>query len=69
MCACVLLASSTKHETSLEIKEIFSEKNEAYDIIKRPGHQLSIELSENIAYSTVKQEPDFDTPQIYEIIN
>ena len=69
---CVLLVSSTKQsrsETIPEIKNIFSEKNEAYGIIKGPDRQSSIAMSENVAYSTVEQQPQFITSPIYEIIN
>ena len=56
-------------ETSLEIKDIFSEQNKAYGIIKVPDHQLSIKVSENVAYSTVEQQPQPITHPIYETIN
>ena len=46
-----------------------SEQNEAYNKIKGPDHQSSIEMSENVAYSTVEQHPHFITPPIYETIN
>ena len=69
---CVLLVSSNKQsrdETSLKTKEIFSKRNEAYGIIKRTDHQLQIEMSENVAYSTVEQLPQLITSSIYETIN
>ena len=68
---CVLLESSTKQsrgETSPEIKDIFLEKNDAYGIIKGSDHQSSIEMSENVAYSTVEQQSEFINPPIYETI-
>ena len=69
---CVLLVSSNRQsrdETSFEAKEIFSKRNEAYGIIKRPDHQLQIEVSENVAYNTVEQLPQLITSPIYETIN
>ena len=67
------IASITKQsggETSSETKKTFSEQNEAYNKIKEPDHhQSSIEMSENVAYSTVEQHPHFITPPIYETIN
>ena len=69
---CVLLVSSAKQsrdETNTEIKEIFSEQNEAYGIIKRPDHQLSIKVSENVAYSTAEQQTELCTSPIYETID
>ena len=68
---CVLLASITKRsrgENSLEIKKI-SEQNEDYDIIKEQDHQLSILVSENVAYSTVERQQQLITPPIYETMN
>ena len=65
------IASITKQsggETSSEIKKTFSEQNEAYNKIKGTYHQSSIELSENVAYSTVEQHPQLVTPPIYETI-
>ena len=72
MCVCVLLVSSTKqsrNESSPVIKEFFSEKNEAYGIIKGPDHQSPIEVTENVAYSTMEQQPSLNTPPVYETIN
>ena len=69
---CVLLVYSTKQsrsETIPEIKNIFSEKNEAYGIIKGPDYKSSIDMSENVAYSTVEQQPQFITSPIYETID
>ena len=70
-CVCVLLASVTKEsraETSLEIKKIL-EKNEYYSIIKGPDHQSSIDMSENVTYSTVEHQSQLINPTIYETIN
>ena len=67
-----LLVSNNKHsrgETSPGVKEFFSVKNEAYGITQRPDHQSSIEVTENVAYSTVEQEQAFKTPPVYETIN
>ena len=67
----VPLVSSTKQstgETSPEIKKTL-EQNEAYGIIKGPDHQSSIEMSENVAYSTVEKQPQFIASPIYETIN
>ena len=72
VCVCILLVSNAKQstgETSPVTKEIFSVKNEAYGIIKGPVHQSSIEVSENIAYSTVEQQTLFSILPIYETIN
>ena len=66
------IASITKQsggETGSEMKKTFSEQNEAYNKIKEPDHQSSIEMSENVAYSTVEQHPHFINPPIYETIN
>ena len=68
---CVLLASVTKQsrtETSLEIKKI-SEQYEYYSIIKEPDDQSSIDMSENVTYSTVEHQPQLITSTIYETIN
>ena len=68
---CVLLASITKWsrgEDSLEIKKI-SEQNEHHDIIKEQDHQLSILVSENVAYSTVERQQQLITSPIYETVN
>ena len=51
------------------IKEFFSEKNEAYGMIKGPKHQSPIEVTENVAYSTMEQQLPFNTPPVYETIN
>ena len=69
VCVCVLLAFITKQsggKTSLEIN--ISEQNEAYGIIEGPVDQSSIEMSQNITYSTVEQQ-QIITPPIYETIN
>ena len=53
---CFLLVSSTKQsrgETSPVIKEFFSEQNEAYGITKGSDDQSPIEVTENVAYSTI----------------
>ena len=50
------------------IKE-FSEKNEAYGMIKGSDHQSPIEVTENVAYSTMEQQPSLNTPPVYETIN
>ena len=69
----VLLVSSTKQsrgETSPVIKKFFSVKNEAYGIItKGLDHQSSIEVTENVSYSTVEQQSSLVTPPVYETIN
>ena len=70
LCVCVLLVSSTKQsrgETSLEAKEIFSEKNEAYGIITGQDYRLPIKVSENVAYSTVEHQ-QLNMSPIYETI-
>ena len=72
MYVCVLLESSAKQsrgETSPDIKDIFSEKNEAYGIIEGSHHQSSIEMSENVAYSTMEQQSEFIASPIYETID
>ena len=51
------------------IKEFFSEKNEAYGIIKGSDDQSSIEVTENVAYSTTEQQPSLINPPVYETIN
>ena len=51
------------------IKEFFSEKNEAYGIIKGSDDQSPIEVTENVAYSTMEQKPSLNTPPVYEAIN
>lgn len=56
-------------ETSPVIKEFFSEKNVAYGITKGPNHQSSIEVTENLAYSTLEQQPSLIAPPAYETIN
>ena len=72
---CLLLAFITKYsraETIPEIQNIFSKQNEAHGTIEGPDQQSSIEISENIAYSTVEQQPQLPqliTPPIYETIN
>ena len=71
VCVCVLLVSSTKQsrgETSPVIKEFFSVKNEAYGITKGSDDQSSIEVTENVAYSTMEQQPSLNTPPVYETI-
>ena len=63
--------SSTKQrkgETSPVIKEFFSVKNEAYGITKGPDHK-SIDVSENVAYSTLEQQSSLINPSVYETIN
>ena len=72
ICVCVLLVSSTKQsrgETSPVIKEFFSEKNEAYGISKGSDDQSPIEVTENVAYSTMEQQLSLNTPPVYETIN
>ena len=62
---CVLLAFSTKRsrcETNPEIKKA-SEQNEAYD------HQLSMEMSGNVAYKKTEHQPSHIASSIYETIN
>ena len=64
--------SSTKQsrgETSPVIKEFFSEKNEACGIIKGSDDRLPIEVTENVAYSTMEQQPSLNTPPVYKTIN
>ena len=51
------------------IKEFFSVKNEAYGIIKRPDHQSPIDITENVAYSTLEQQSSLINPPAYETIN
>ena len=51
------------------IKEFFSEKNEAYGIIKGSDDQLPIEVTENVAYSAIEQQPSLNTLPVYETIN
>ena len=53
---CVLLALSTKksrHETNPEIRRT-SKQNEAYDVLIRPDHLSSLEMSENVPYKRVE---------------
>ena len=69
---CVLLVSSTKQsraETNPVIKEFFSEKNEAYGIIKGSDHESPIEVTEIVAYSRMEQQPSLNIPPVYETIN
>ena len=69
---CVLLVSSTKQrrcETSLVIKAFISVKNEAYGIIKGPDQQSSIDVTENVTYSTLEQQSSLINPPVYETIN
>ena len=64
--------SITKHsrgETNPVIKDFLSVKNEAYGIIKRPDQQSPIEVTENVAYSTVEQQSSLITSDIYETID
>ena len=64
--------SSTKQrkgETSPVIKEFFSVKNEAYGVTKRPDHQSPIDVTENVAYSTLEQQSSLIKPPVYETIN
>ena len=71
-CVCVLLVSSTKQrrgETSPVIKAFFSVKNEAYGITKGPDHQSPIDVTENVAYSTLEQQSSLINPPVYETIN
>ena len=70
-CVCVLLVSSTKHrrgETSPVIKKFFSVKNEAYGVTKGPDHK-SIDVTENVAYSTLEQQSSLVNPPVYETIS
>ena len=72
VCVCVLLVSSTKQrrgETSPVIKKFFSVKNEAYGVTKGPDHKSSIDVTENVAYSTLEQQSSLITPPVYEAIN
>ena len=69
---CALLVSNTKQrrgETSLVIKKFFSVKNEAYGITKGPDQQSSIDVTENVAYSTLEQQSSLINPPVYETIN
>ena len=50
------------------IKEFFSVQNEAYGITKGPDDQSSIEVTENISYSTMEQQSSLITPPVYETI-
>ena len=72
MYVCVLLVSSTKEsrgESSPVIKEFFSVKNEAYGLTKGSYDQSSIEVTENVSYSRMKQQSSLITPPVYETIN
>ena len=63
--------SSTKQrrgETGPVIKEFFSVKNEAYGITKGPDHKSSIDVTENVAYSTLEQQSSLINPPVYEKI-
>ena len=57
-----------RDETSAVIKEFFSDKNEAYGIIKGSDHQSPIDITENVAYSTMEQQSPLNTPPVYETI-
>ena len=50
------------------IKDFFSVQNETYGITKGPDDQSSIEVPENISYSTVEQQSSLTTPPVYETI-
>ena len=50
------------------IKGFFSVKNEAYGITKGPDHK-SIDITENVAYSTLEQQSSLVNPPVYETIN
>ena len=65
---CVLLVFSTKQRKDSETREF---KNEPYsgNKDKGPVNELSIEVEENVAYSSVKQEPSLNSPPIYETLN
>ena len=72
MCVCPIIVSSTKQkrgETTPVIKEFFSVKNEAYGITKGPDHKSSIDVTENVAYSTLEQQSSLINPPVYETIN
>ena len=72
ICMCVLLVSNTKQsrgETSPAMKVFFSVKNEAYGITKGSDDQSPIEVTENVAYSTMEQQLSLNTPPVYETIN
>ena len=58
----------SRGETSPVIKVFFSVKNEAYGIIKVSDHQSPIEVTENVAYNTMEQQPSLNTPPVYETI-
>ena len=51
------------------IKEFFSVKNEAYGLTKGSYDQSSIEVTENVSYSRMKQQSSLITPPVYETIN
>ena len=46
-------------------------KNEPYsgNKDKEPDNEPSIEVEENVSYSSVKQHPSLNTPPIYETLN
>ena len=51
------------------IKAFFSVKNEAYGITKGPDHQSPIDVTENVAYSTLEQQSSLINLSVYETIN
>ena len=64
--------STTKQrrgESSPVIKEFFSVKNEAYGVTKGPDNMSSIDVTENVAYSTLDQQSSLINPSVYETIN
>ena len=68
---CVLLVSSTKQsrgETNPVIR-VLLRKNKAYGITKGSDDQSPIEVTENVAYSTMEQQLSLNIPPVYESIN
>ena len=58
-----------RDKTSPVIKEFLSDKNEAYGIIKGSDDQSPIDITENVVYSTMEQQPSLNTPPVYKTIN
>ena len=50
------------------IKRFFSVKNEAYGVTKGSDHK-SIDVTENVAYSTLEQQSSLVNPPVYETIS
>ena len=50
------------------IKDFFSVQTEVYGITKGPDDQSSIEVTENISYSTMEQQSSLITLPVYETI-